>query len=56
MIGVYYFVVQDYVVKWKMKFNGKMSSAMFVGKGGDGLKWSINGAELEVVLAFSYVS
>ena len=25
-------VMQDYVVKWKMKFNGKKSKVMVVGK------------------------
>ena len=30
------------VVKWKMKFNGKVTVA------GKGLKWNIDGKELEV--------
>ena len=40
-------VMQDYVVKWKMKFNGKKSNVMVVGKD-EGLKWNIDGEELEV--------
>ena len=33
-------MMQDYVVRWKMKFNGKKSKMMVVGKGGKGLKWN----------------
>ena len=38
-------VLQDYVVKWVMKFNRKKSKVMVVGKV---LKWNIGGEELEV--------
>ena len=48
-------VVQDYVVKWMMKFNGKKSKVIFVGMGGKGFKWNIDGEKLEVVEAFWYL-
>ena len=47
-------VVQDYVVKWKMKFIGKKSKVMVARKGGC-LKWNIDGEELEVMEAFRYL-
>ena len=45
-------VMQDYVVKWVMMFNGKQSKVMVVGKG---LKWNIEGDELEVTEGFRYL-
>ena len=48
-------VLQDSVVKWMMKFNGKKSKVMVVGKGGKGLKWNIGGEELEVAETFRYL-
>ena len=48
-------VVPDYVVKWMMKFNRKKSKVMFVGKGGKGLKWNIDGEKLKVAEEFRYL-
>ena len=48
-------VVQDYEIKWMMKFNGKKSKVMVIGKGGTGLKWNIGGEELEVAEAFRHL-
>ena len=47
-------MVQDYVVRCKMKFNGKKSKLMVVGNG-KGLKRNIDGEELEVLEAFRYL-
>ena len=43
------------MVKWMMKFNRKKSKVMVVGKGGKGLKWNIDGEELEVAEGFRYL-
>ena len=45
-------VVQDYVVMWKMKFNGKNSKVVVIGKGGK--KWNID-EELQIMEAFRYL-
>ena len=43
------------MVKWMMKFNGKKSKVMFVGKGGKGLKWNIGEEKLKIAEAFRYL-
>ena len=47
--------VQDYVVRWKMKFNGGNIMVMLVETGGKRLKWNIDGEELKVVEALRYL-
>ena len=43
------------MVKWMMKFNRMKSKVMVAGKCGKGLKWNIDGEELEVAEAFRYL-
>ena len=43
------------MVKWMMKFNRMKSKVMVAGKCVKGLKWNIDGEELEVAEAFRYL-